>query len=189
MKKFNKIFTIILLFISIIINFVLFNRTVDMNQNTKIIKQMSESTQVTDLNNQITELTKSHEEYAKSVEEKLNELQNNVGKPYGLFSYYVYNPGKSKTFKLGAVCFNKFTIDANNTTAIVQETGSYDVFVPSGYYKGIHCYVNDVLQFTSPDLSSFTTTLNLSEGDSIYFIIKTETSSATVSRSIFIIKK
>ena len=71
-----------IILIGIICSFISVNRNIITEK--QVIKEMSESTQVTDLNNQITALNASHDEYAKNVQAyktKIAEAITNQGVP------------------------------------------------------------------------------------------------------------
>ena len=82
MKK-QKIFLfIIILLLCLIVLSIIVNQNKNIKRDTAIIKEMSESTQVTDLNNQINALNVSHEQYAKNVQaykEKIAEAITSQG--------------------------------------------------------------------------------------------------------------
>ena len=68
MKK-QKIFLfIIILLLCLIVLSIIVNQNKNIKRDTAIIKEMSESTQVLDLQTQINTLNASHEEYAKNVQ-------------------------------------------------------------------------------------------------------------------------
>ena len=68
MKKAKIILFIIIFLLCIIILSIIADQNKNIKKEFITIKEMSESTQVSDLNNQITTLNKSHDEYAKNVQ-------------------------------------------------------------------------------------------------------------------------
>ena len=82
MKKAKIILFIIIFLLCIIILSIIADQNKNIKKEFITIKEMSESTQVSDLNNQITTLNKSHDEYAKNVQNyktKIAEAITNQG--------------------------------------------------------------------------------------------------------------
>ena len=186
MKK-QKIFLfIIILLLCLIVLSIIVNQNKNIKRDTAIIKEMSESTQVTDLNNQITALNASHDEYAKNVQAyktKIAEAITNQGVPTSADAkteVIVENIGKilqEKTIATATaaqilkgqtawVNGSKITgtmVDRGAVTKTLNAGGSYTI--PAGYHNGSG-------KVTANSLASQTqataTADNISEGKTAY---------------------
>ena len=79
-KNFKRIFNVIIYisFIVSIISHITVNKSITLNNSTKLLKEMNESTQITDLNNSITALQTSHTEYANYIQESKQKIANAI---------------------------------------------------------------------------------------------------------------
>ena len=82
MKKQKVILFITILLLCLIVISIILNQNINIKKETKIIKEMSESTQVSDLQTQVNQLNVSHTEYAnyvQSCKETIAEAITNQG--------------------------------------------------------------------------------------------------------------
>ena len=146
--KNQKIILCINIFLLFIIIGLIFSQNRNINKELKIIKQMNESIQVTDLQTQIDNLNLEHKEYANSIQTAKRN-----------FATAITNQGVATT--------ENDTLEAmsNNISKILQARTKDATATAEDITKGKTEYVNGdivtgTLVLTSSELSTFTRVIN-----------------------------